>query len=280
MEPDERLESGTKTWLVRSQNLILAYSQARRGTVFTRTDQPDEFTILLPSPVTRATIRTPDAAMDVSGEAIVVVSADSSELSIQSDCEVVRLYSCRSTDLLERCRNASAYVSDDPNIAPFAPWSQPTEGASVRVYAPGEVAADPARFGRIYRTSTTMVNYFEPEHGPRSPDRMSPHHHADFEQVSLQLAGDYVHHLRTPWGLTLADWRADEHRACSSPAALIIPPPLVHTSQAIGHQVHQLVDIFCPPRHDFYERPGWVLNADEYPAAGPSDGMPGGRAQR
>ena len=75
----------TKTWLVRSRNLILAYSQARRGTVFTRTDQPDEYTILLPSPMTRATIRTADAAMDVSGEAIVVVSADSSELSIQSD---------------------------------------------------------------------------------------------------------------------------------------------------------------------------------------------------
>ena len=41
----------------------------------------------------------------------------------------------------------------------------------------------------------------------------------------------------------------------------MIPPPSAHTSQGVGDTAHQLLDLFCPPRHDFSARPGWVFNA-------------------
>jgi hypothetical protein len=110
-----------------------------------------------------------------------------------------------------------------------------------------------------------MVNYFYPDDGPRDPHKLSPHHHDDFEQISLQLAGEYVHHIRTPWTVDIDTWRDDDHQRCSSPAVTIIPPPTIHTSQGVEQMRHHLIDIFCPPRVDFSERPGWVLNHDEYP---------------
>ena len=79
------------------------------------------------------------------------------------------------------------------------------------------------------------------------------------------MSGDYVHHMRVPWTPDSTTWRDDEHQACHAPAVVVIPPPLVHTSQAVGAMHHWLIDVFAPPRHDFSERPGWVLNADDYP---------------
>jgi hypothetical protein len=265
LEPDEVSPLGSQTWLARSQNCCVAFSLVEAGDTLARTDQPDEYMVLLPSDDTRAFVTVGGHRAVVVGGAVVVVPPGPSEITVESTGVLVRLFSNRAGDLLDRCRNAAAYATDDPNVTPFAPWPDPPDGHRVRVYRLADLPADPGRFGRILRCSTLMVNYFYVDDAPRDPAQLSPHHHDDFEQISLQLDGDYVHHIRTPWTVNLADWRDDDHQFCASPAVTVIPPPTVHTSQSVGHMPHQLIDVFCPPRLDFSERPGWVLNHDEYP---------------
>ena len=265
LEPDETTAAGTRTWYVRSQSVGVALSEVAPGDALRREGQPDEYMVLLPAPDAKATVTAAGDRHEVSGRAVVVVPPGDSEVVAHDGGTVVRLFSTEAADLAERYRNRDVYAEPDPNVAPFVPWPEPPGGERVRVYPLDEIEADPARFGRLLRCRTLMVNFFYPELGARDPSRLSPHHHDDFEQISLQLEGDYVHHIRTPWTVNMADWRDDDHQLCTSPAVAIIPPPAVHTSQYVNDTRHQLVDVFEPPRRDFSERPGWVLNHDDYP---------------
>ncbi len=101
--------------------------------------------------------------------------------------------------------------------------------------------------------------------GARDPSKLSPHHHDDFEQISLQLQGSTTSTTCARRGpSTWLHWRDDEHHSRR-------PGRHDHPAADDAHQPehererHQLIDIFCPPRVDFSQRPGWVLNADEYP---------------
>jgi len=99
---------------------------------------------------------------------------------------------------------------------------------------------------------------------PRDETQLSPHSHADFEQGSIALEGEWLHHLRVPWTPDRRQWRPDEHLQVGSPSTLIIPAGIIHTSQGIAGEGMRLIDVFAPPRRDFSER-GWVENAAEYP---------------
>jgi hypothetical protein len=266
LEPSTRTDAGTRTWLARGQNFVVAYSSAVAGDELTRDAQADEYVVVLPHEGCAATVRTPDDERSVTGQAVIVMPPGRSSVVADADCDLVRLFTVASAGPLARASvNQASYAEPNPKVTPLEPWPAPPAGHRIRAYPLSEVPVDPERFGRIFRCSTFMVNFLNPRTGVRDPEALSPHQHDDFEQCSLAVEGDFVHHIRTPWTRRMSEWLPDEHRGCGSPSIAVIPPTAVHTTQSVGPGLNQLIDIFCPPRADFSARPGLVLNADEYP---------------
>ncbi|MCL6705810.1 hypothetical protein M8R20_02245 [Pseudomonas sp. R2.Fl] len=255
-------DAAGKTWLLRANNFVLAWSDATAGASFSRVGQSDEYAVLLPE--TGAVIEWNDQITEVPGWSLAFVPAGDSIVTLPDGGPMARLFTTRAVDLAEQSLNARAYDIPRPHIPEFAPWPEPADGWKVRHYSL-DVPREEGRFGRIFRCTTMMINVLDPYEGPRDTSKMSPHHHEDFEQCSLAIKGEFSHHLRWPWTTDMADWRDDTVVTMESPSALVIPPPVVHTTRAVGSATNQLIDIFCPPRNDFSEKTGWVLNAEDYP---------------
>jgi hypothetical protein len=261
--PQEDDASG-RTWFVRGQNFIVAYSEAKPGAKFARTAQTDEYAVLMPDKDVAAGIAAGDETVEVPGNSLVFVPPGNSQISLPKGGRIVRLFSFKSEDLAARCSNAASYAQPHANIPAFKPWPAPKGGYRIRSYDL-DIKGGEGRFGRIFRSTNFMINVLEPRQGPRDTSKLSPHHHDDFEQCSLALEGDFIHDIRWPWIPDMAAWREDDHERCAAPSVAVIPPPAIHTTRAIGPGVNLLVDIFSPPRVDFSLKPGWVLNADDYP---------------
>jgi hypothetical protein len=263
-QPPEETSPAHRAWLARGQNFVLSYAEADAGAVLSRSQQADEYVLLVPDATTSVEVVTPQERVSVQGKALVILPPGESRIQVVAGGRLVRVFTVRAADLLDKCSNAAAYAQPHPHVAPLQPWPEPKGGYKVRVYD-WNVPAQEGRFGRIWRSTNIMVNWGEPRPGPRDTSKMSPHSHPDFEQCSLVIEGEFVHHLRWPWTTKLEDWREDDHVRVGSPSMTVIPPTTIHTSQAMAQGDNLLIDIFCPPRVDFSEKSGWVLNADDYP---------------
>ena len=244
---------------------MVGYTEAHPGDELVSDGVGGEYVVLVVDGAEVA-VDHPSGAEVVREPAVVIVPPGTSTIRTSAGGTIIRLLAAPTAPVLaERCANAGDYDEPDGNVADFAAWPDPPAEPRIRVYRLSDHPLEEGRLGRIFRCSTVMVNVLPDDDRPRDPTKLSPHHHDDFEQVSLQLHGDYVHHMRVSWTPDSSTWRDDEHHRCAAPAVVVIPPPLIHTSQSVGEMRHWLIDVFAPPRHDFSQRPGWVLNADEYP---------------
>ncbi len=158
--------------------------------------------------------------------------------------------------------NAAAYQPPDPRVAPPGPpWTCRRAGIGVVDVDRMAPASGRPRL-KMLQSATMSINWVEYD-GVRDRTQLSPHSHDDFEQGSLAIFGDFVHHLRVAWGPDATRWREDVHLQAPAGSLAIVPPGLIHTSEGLGAGRHLLIDVFCPPRSDFIEK-GWVANSGDY----------------
>jgi mannose-6-phosphate isomerase-like protein (cupin superfamily) len=257
---------GSRHWITRAANFVVVVTEAAQNAVFDRLKNPDEYMLLLPKG-TEASIDAGGKRVDAKGASLTIVPPGVSHVKVQKSGTVVRIFSNKAEDLVARAANAGTYADGAPEVTPIVPWPDPVGGFRLRHYAMSDFpSSDPSPLKmRVFRSTNLMINIFEPWTKRRDETKLSPHSHEDFEQVSLALEGSFVHHLRYPWGPNKTKWNEDEHEHYKSPSVLVIPPRVIHTTQDIGDGTTWLIDIFGPPRVDFSSKPGFVLNAAEYP---------------
>jgi 5-carboxymethyl-2-hydroxymuconate isomerase len=160
-------------------------------------------------------------------------------------------------------RNAGQYGERKAAVAPLAAPRRRKKAAGIVVIDADSIEppADKPRL-RMLRSASMSINWVRYE-GPRDRRQLSPHSHADFEQGSLAVAGNFVHHLRVPWGSDSTHWQPDTHLEAHSPSLVVIPPGVEHTTEGVGDTGHLLIDVFAPARRDFIEK-GWIANASDY----------------
>ncbi len=123
------------------------------------------------------------------------------------------------------------------------PWPEPVGGYRLRRYSTLEAYA---RGGMVhaFRTRKLMMVPYARFLEPRDETQLSPHSHVDFEQGSVAMEGEWVHHLRVPWTPDKRSWRPDVHLEVGSPSTTIIPAgvhPYFAGHCRRGHAAHRRV---------------------------------------
>jgi mannose-6-phosphate isomerase-like protein (cupin superfamily) len=255
-----------KRAIARAQNFIVEQVFGRDGEETTFASS-DEVMLLLPDSGGRLT-GSPQEGNDTTAEirepGIVIVPPGTHGFRFAGGGRLFILATNR-TDLDdEGIANAAAYAEPDPCVAPVGTPFRRVSGVGEVQVLPIATVPYPATNPRLkfVQSSTMSINWVEYAE-PRDRTALSPHAHDDLEQGSLAIEGQFLHHLRTPWGKNADLWRDDVHLNAGPSSLLIIPPEIIHTTEGVGSGRHLLIDIFAPPRRDFIAKE-WVFNAGDY----------------
>ena len=251
---------GARVQRARGQNFIVDWIDTLNGFTHSMTNAEEAILVLTDA----------EGHVDVSGQSfeaakrsVSILPPGDVSVTLAGSGRMVVLRSAFGTDDARQSLNQDAYDVADPKVvAPQRYDLQPgTPGFRTHPIDSVRPASGRSRL-KMLQSATMSINWVEYQ-GPRDRTQLSPHSHEDFEQGSLAIWGDYVHHLRVPWGPDSTLWRDDLHLPAPAPSLTIFPPGLIHTTQGQGDHYHLLLDIFCPVRADFRAK-GWIHNAGEY----------------
>lgn len=245
----------------RGQNFVVDWVEAGAAPGGWEMASADESLLLLPA--AGATLDGEGQRVEAPGRAICILPPGRYRVGLAAGGLAIALRSGFAETEAAASLNAHAYAPPDPRVAPVGIAWQRSGTPGIAVV---EVDRMPRAAGRprlkMLQSATMSLNWVEYE-GMRDRTQLSPHSHDDFEQGSLAVFGDYVHHLRTPWGPDATAWREDVHMPAPEGSLTVIPPGLIHTTEGVGTGRHLLIDIFAPVRGDFVAK-GWIANAADY----------------
>jgi len=253
---------GFRCWVTRGANFAVVVSEADAGASFGGSAKDEQFVYALDGGVL---VSSGTQSEVLGAEDLAIVPPGEWVLQFERPGQVVQLMTAEEA-LARQAPNAAQYADGAPEVAKIEAWPEPVSGYCLRRYSTLEAYG---RGGMVhaFRTRKLMMVPYARFLEPRDETQLTPHSHADFEQGSVALEGDWLHHLRVPWTPNRRAWRPDLHLQVASPSTTIIPAGVIHTSQGIAGEGMRLIDVFAPPRMDFSER-GWVDNAADYPMPG------------
>ena len=254
--------AGFRSWVTRARNFAIVYSEGETGAIISG-HHVDESLIYMVDGRLKVTAGGEEILLE--GESLAILPPGDSQIELLQGGKLVQVVT-EAEAIVKRASNAETYADGAAEVAPAEPWPMPVGGYRLRGYSLPEYYANGGMVN-AFRTRKLMLCPYPQFPEARDVTALTPHSHNDFEQASVALEGDWIHHLRTPWTANMHDWRPDDHAEIGSPSTSIIPAGVIHTSRGVvgAGGGWRLLDVFGPPRVDFSMRPGVVRNAEDYP---------------